>query len=140
MKLLIFLLSLCSISGTASKLALIDRKLEQPVQYADDFAFDQYINKTFPVYVQDVPAVIEGAEKAAKKIERGIDCNEYDTVNANHTRFIIYSDCKNYKSVSVRIVTTIKEQNVWCDFELIRKEDKRKAQQHLLNFSTYLAK
>ena len=141
MKLLISLLLLGFLTRPEARLMLIDRNLKQPAVYANDFNFDQYVHRTFPLYVQDLPAVIEAAEKAAKRIEQGIGCNEYDTVDANHTRFIIYADCQRSKMISVRLVTKIEEQKIWCDFELIRKQDNnRKAQRQLLDFSTYLAK
>lgn len=139
MKLLILFLSLSFFSRPESKFVLIDRNLKQPMAYADSYSFDRAIHKTFPVYKEDLPAVIDAAEKAARRIDQGITCSQYDTINANHTRFIIYSDCEKNKTVSVKIITKI-EQNVVCAFELIKQQDNnRKAQRQLLDFSTYLA-
>lgn len=140
MKLLLLLLSFGFVHHPETRFILIDRQLKKPAIHSEQFTFDQYIGRTFPVYSGDVTAVIAAAELVAKKLEQKMECGQSDTVNANHTCFIITSTCHPYNSVSVRLLTSIEEQRISCGLELIQKQDNyRKAQRVLLDFSSYLA-
>lgn len=139
MKLLLLLLSVSLLPKPDPKLVLIDRQLKNRAVSAEHFSFDQYINRTFPIYTEDISAVIAALEAIAKKMEQKTVCDESDTVNVRHTRFIINTNCHPYRNVSVRMITRLDENNICCSFELIQKEDNyRKIQRALLDLSTYL--
>ena len=120
---------------------MIDTQLKKPISSTTDFTVDDYFRKSFPIYSEDLASVIDATETVVKKIGQEVDCFSTDTVRANHTTFIIFNNCENLKTVTVRINTRINEQNSHFDFELVKSEDnRRKAQRKLLDFSTYLEK
>lgn len=139
MKLLLLILPFSFLHYPETKFVLIDRQLKKPAIHTEEYTLDQYISRTFPIYTKDITAVIAAAETVAKKLEQKMECDQSDTVEANHTRFIITSSCQPYQSVSVRLLTQIEEQKIFFRFELIKEEDNRKAQRVLLDLSSYLA-
>ena len=137
MKLLILLLAVAFIS--APRILLIDIGMKNEIKSADDFTIDDYFKKSFPVYADDVQAVIDGTIKMAKTINRNEVCA--DTINANHTMIYLRKDCGSNQAVSVRFVTKLEGKNTYFDFELVRGEtDRRMAQQKLLNLAEYLGR
>jgi hypothetical protein len=141
MKLCLLLLFFSFVNKPDSKFVLVDRNLKRPAVASNHFYPEQFMYRTFPLYSEDLPAVIEAAEAAARRIEQPLECGKTDSVVAGHTRILITAGCQPYHYKSVRIVTKIDDQRIWCDFELVREEDRnRKIQRLLLDFSTYLSK
>ncbi|HUC83535.1 MAG TPA: hypothetical protein VMR70_21660 [Flavisolibacter sp.] len=140
MKLLLLLLPFSLLHSPGEKLVLIDRQLKNPAVRAGQITFDQYLHHAFPIYAEDLPAVIAAAETIAKKLEQKMDCNQWDTITARHTQFVIRAGCEPYNNVSVSITTRIDEQKIACNFSLVNKEESyRKTQRMLLDFSSYLS-
>ena len=140
MKLFGMLLSLLLVNPPHPLVMLIDTNLKKPAGQTNDFGFEHYSKKQFPVYSTDVAAVALAAEKAAKLIEHQTDFS-FDTVLANRTAIVLNSDVEfHYKVITVRVVTEIEEKKVSFDFELVHKEaNRRKAQKKLLDFADYLS-
>ena len=140
MKLFFFLLLLNWQHHYLAPLLLIDTGFKSPAKSTEDFTWEQYIQKKFPIYAEDREIIIAAAEKTAKKLNSDIPCSIFDTIRANHSNFIIYMQCEPYKMVTVRIQTTLEEKKMSCDFELIKNEgNSRKAQKKLLDFADYLS-
>jgi hypothetical protein len=141
MKLIGMLLSLVLFNNPPTSIVLIDTELKKPAGQTDDFSFDHYAKKQFPVYSADVKEVAETSEKVARMLEKQNDFT-FDTVMANHTAFILNTEEINYyKVVTVRLVTSIEEKSMSFSFELVKQESNtRKMQKKLLDFSDYLSK
>lgn len=137
MKLLILLITFAFTNPPG--ILMIDIDLKKEIKTAEEFTIDDYFQKNFPVYAEDIQAVIDGAEKIAKSIDRNEQC-EY-SINANHTVIYLKKNCDTDQSFSVRFVTKLNEQKTYFDFELVRKEkDRRAAQKRLLDFAAYLSR
>jgi hypothetical protein len=135
MKLLCFLL-LFSFANPP-EILVIDTGLKNEIKTTVDFTIDDYFKRSFPVYADDMQAVIDATEKIAKRIDRNEQCT--DTIRANRTVMYLNVNCGTKKGISVRLFTKLEGQNVFFDFELVRNQpDRRIAQQRLLDFATYL--
>lgn len=120
-------------------LLLLDTTYRTTPAKTEDFTWNMYTNRQFPIYADDRKAIIEGAQKLAKVVNNAVDCNAWDTTAANHSRFILSVRCDDYKTYTVRFQTKITGQNLNCNFELVNKEiDPRKVQRKLIDFATYL--
>jgi hypothetical protein len=118
---------------------LIDPSLKRPAVTSEQFTSGENLPGTFPIYKEDAAAVAAAAEKIARMLAEEAGCYQVDTMRANRTQFVISYHCQPYKSVSVRLLTRISEQNLVCVFLLIRQEEKyRRAQRRLLDFSSYV--
>ena len=137
MKLLFLLLASFAFNHSPS-IFMIDTGMKAEKKTTEDFTLDDYFKRSFPVYVDDINAVIEGAEKIAKAIDRNDRC-EY-SIDANHTTIYLKKDCENTQAFSVRFVTRLENKKMSFDFELFRNENRRQAQQRLLDFAAYLSK
>ena len=137
MKLFLLLLSMATYSSTP--ILVIDTGLKNEVKLADDFTLEMFFNRTFPLYTEDLDAIIAGTEKLARTIDRGEICR--DTIRTNRTNIYLNMHCDEKKSVTVRYVTTIEGAQQTFDFALFRNEaSNRKAQLKLLDFSAYLSR
>lgn len=138
MKLLFVLL--LAFSHAPLTLVVIDMNAKKPIRQTDEFSMEQYMARDFPVYADDLKALAEATEKAAKLINRKTTCESSDTLTANHTSIIVQVTCNKGRSITVRYVTEIKEKRFRCDFDLIRHEENaRHAQVKLIEFASYLA-
>jgi len=137
MKLLLLLFS--SIALSSPGILVIDIGMKHEIKATEDFTIEDYFKKSFPVYADDITAVINATEKIARSIDRNTAC--VDTVYANRTMVYMKKNCDGDQSISVRFVTKMEDKNMYFDFELVRKEtDRRLAQQRLLDFAAYLSK
>lgn len=137
MKSILLLLTLSAFTYSPGIL-LIDIEMKNDIKTAEKFTIEDCIKKSFPVYAEDIKAVIEATEKTAKTIDRNDQC-EY-SINANHTTIYLKKDCKKAQGFSVRFVTKLENEKTYFDFELVRNEtDRRVAQQRLLDFAAYLS-
>ncbi len=138
MKLFAMLLSVSIVStDTPGTLVVMDRAMNNPAVYMEDFTLNNYFKKQFPVYTADLDVVVEAAEKAAKILSQSTGEPLAEVISANHTTFKIaaYQDSK---AVSVRFTTTL-ENGVSYSFELVRLETIRTAQRKLLDLAAYLS-
>jgi hypothetical protein len=138
MKLLLLALT-CFAFNSSPSILMIDTGMRNEKKTTDDFTIEDYFKRSFPVYADDIKAVIDAAEKMAKTIDRNDQCSY--SIDANHTIIYLKKDCENTKAFSVRFVTKLDDKKMYFDFELVRKEtDRRQAQQRLLDFASYLSK
>lgn len=139
MKLLLAALSLFFFQRPADPLLVIDKDLKKPLAYTTTFTTQQYLQRMFPVYAQDVPALVEATDKAVKWIEKEQACNGSTKFNAEHTSIFVDISCDKLKTVTVTLITQVDESNTSYSFSLIRnEEDLRKAQRRMLDFATYI--
>lgn len=141
MKLLVVLLALNSFSNPPTRLVVVDKNLENPISYTDDFTTDLYFKRNFPIYLSDLDAVISTSEKVAKMLDQKTGCHISDTLYANHTIFIVHANCDERKALTIRLMTAVKEKNTSFDFELVNQDDtRRKAQRKLFDLAAYLTR
>ena len=139
MKLLLAALSLFFFHRPADPLLVIDKDLKKPAAYATTFTTQQYLQRMFPIYALDVPALVEATDKAAKWIEKEQACHSSAKFNAEHTSILVDISCGELKTVTVTLITQVEENNTSYRFSLIRNdEDLRKAQRRVLDFATYI--
>src|SRR5688500_15896662 len=103
MKPLLLLLLLASFSNPPASIMMIDTELKKPAGSTIDFTIQDYFKRNFPIYSEDLASVIAATETVVKKIGQEGTCYSTDTVRANHTMFIIFNNCENLKTVTVRI-------------------------------------
>src|SRR5687767_8739708 len=111
MKPLFLMLLLTSFSTPPAHILKIDTGLKKPISSTTDFTINDYFSRTFPIYSDDLAPVIEATETVLKKLQQEGECYSTDTVRANHTTFIIFTNCENLKTITVRVNTRISEQN-----------------------------
>lgn len=122
-------------------LLLVDMSGKNPLVTATDFSANDYLLRKFPLYAEDLDAVVTATEKAARLIDRRFGCGRTDSLRANRTLVLVSHTCDKPHSVTVRLVTRVAEENFLCDFTLVRGEsDLRKAQRTMLDFANYLAR
>lgn len=126
-------------TSVSTPLMILDKNLKKPVRAATEFSVQDYQQHTFPIYTADKEAIIAAADEAARWIEQVNACYTLDSIETPHTRFIVSTDCKNGLSVSVTLMTEVAETRTAYSFALVKFEgDKRKAQQRLMDFATYI--
>lgn len=132
--------ALCLVlNGTPSPLTIVDKRMKKPLKPATEYTTQDYMQHTFPIYTAEKEALVAAADKAAKWIEGAGTCYTIDTIETAHTQFRLLSDCKEGMSVSVTVFTQVAETATTYSFRLVENEtDKRKAQQRLLDFATYI--
>ncbi|HEY1022258.1 MAG TPA: hypothetical protein VGE06_08085 [Flavisolibacter sp.] len=127
------------LSGTPAPLIIVDKNMKKPLKPASEYTTQDYMQHTFPIYTAEKAALIAAADKAAKWIERAGSCYIIDTVETDHTLFRLVSDCQGGMNVSVTIMTAVTETATTYSFRLVDNEtDKRKAQERLMDFATYI--
>jgi len=137
MKSILLLLALSAFTYSPGIL-LIDIEMKNDIKTTEKFTIEDCFKKSFPVYVEDIKAVIEAAEEMARTIDRNDLCDF--SIKANHTTINLKKDCKKTQGFSVHFVTKLENEKTYFDFELIRNEkDRRLAQQRLLDFAAYLS-
>ena len=141
MKLLVMLLSIALVKPFQPTIAVIDKNLKKPISQTQDFNVENYMQKQFPVYFDDVKTVAATVDDVVRLIGRNHDFN-WDTVRANHSYFILNTETMdNDKVISIRLATPVESIRMSFDFELVRMEcDIRKAQRKLLDLADYLSK
>jgi hypothetical protein len=121
-------------------LLVLDKSLKKPVQAATDFTTAHYQQHRFPVYASEAEAVIAATDKVVRLMEREAVCYRVDTITSGHTSFLLMQDCDIAPNFTVMMITNIEESQTSFGFALVRNEEnKRKVQQKLLDFATYLA-
>jgi hypothetical protein len=140
MKTLLLLVLLLLSGKPSTSLLLLDTTLRKPAQPATGFTPGQYLQHHFPVYTAEVQELVEAADKVVKEIERDLFCHDIDTIATAHSMFLLVKDCKPVQNVSVMLLTKIEETGITYGYNLIaREENRRKAQQKVLDFATYMA-
>ena len=141
MKLLGMLLSLVLANPSQPTISLIDKNLKKPIGQTHDFNVENYVQRLFPVYADDVSTVAATVDDVVRLIGRDRDFS-WDTVRANHSYFILNTEVVDYdKVITIRLGTSVEAIRMSFDFELVKMEcDIRKAQRKLLDFADYLSK
>jgi hypothetical protein len=138
MQILTWLLSLAFLASPPGLLTVIDMNLVQPVTEEKDFTVDSYFKRKFPINSVDIKPVIAAAEKAAKLLDSKKVFTS-DTLLQGGTTFIIKVNDDEYKTITVRLITTLEGGGVTFAFDLLKEvEDRRKAQRKLADFGAYL--
>ena len=138
MKLLFAALCLV-LSGAPAPLIIVDKNMKKPLKAATAYTTEDYMQRTFPIYMADKEAIIAAADKAAKWIEQTESCYTIDTIQTAHTLFRVATDCKGGLNVTVTLFTEVNETATSYSFRLVENEtDKRKAQERLMDFATYI--
>jgi hypothetical protein len=141
MKTLLLLLLPIFLAKPSTPLLLLDTTLRKPAQPAMDFSSVQYLQHQFPVYAADVQALVQAADKVVKEMEGEPTCHRIDTVATAHSTFLLVKDCTPLQSISVMLLTKIEETGTTYGYNLVvREENRRKAQQKVLDFATYIAR
>ncbi len=141
MKTLVLLLLLCATGKPSTSLLLLDTTLRKPAQPATEFSANQYLKHHFPVYAAEVEALSNAADELVKKMEREPDCHRIDTVATAHSTLLLLKDCNPLQTFSVMLLTRIEETGVTYGYNLIHQEEnRRRAQQRLLDFAAYMAR
>lgn len=141
MKLLLLLLLLFASGKPTDPLLLLDTTLRKPAQPATEFSSVQYLQHHFPVYAAELQELIQAADKAVKEIASETSCYRIDTVATAHSMFLITKDCDPYQNISVMLLTRIDETGTTYGYNLVSKEEnRRRAQQKVLDFAAYLAR
>lgn len=121
-------------------LLVLDKDLKKPVQAVTGFTTAQYLQHCFPVYASEAEAIVAAADKVVKLMEKETVCHRIDTVATAHTMFLLMRNCDENPNYSVVMITNLKESQTSYGFTIVRKEEnRRKAQQKLLDVATYLA-
>ena len=140
MKIIFALASLLLFTKPDPSFFVLDKSLKKPVQSASDFTTADYKQHSFPVYASETAAIIAATDKVVKLMDKDPVCYQFDTVTTGHTTFLLMQDCGVKHNYSVMMITNIEEHQTTFGFALVKNEDsKRKAQQKLLDFATYLA-
>ncbi|NTS43643.1 hypothetical protein HRG84_22375 [Flavisolibacter sp. BT320] len=138
MKLLLVALSLL-LSGAPTPLIVVDKALKKPLKSVDVYTTQDYLKGTFPIYTAERDALVAAADKVAKWIERKQDCYSIDSIKTEHTLFRMLSDCEGGLNFSITLFTEVAETATTYSFILVKNEgDKRKAQQKVMDFATYI--
>jgi hypothetical protein len=137
--LLLLLLPLFS-ATPSTPLLLLDTTMRKPAKPAAEFSSVQYLQHHFPVYAEDVPDLVQAADKVVKEMEKEPSCHRIDTVATAHSLFLLVKDCNPVQNISVMLLTKIEETGTTYGYNLVAKEEnRRKAQQKVLDFATYMA-
>ncbi|HEV7331566.1 MAG TPA: hypothetical protein VGN63_11050 [Flavisolibacter sp.] len=138
MKLLFAALCLL-LNGAPASLIIVDKDMKKPLKPASTYSTQDYMQRTFPIYTSDREAIIAAADKAAKWIEQTGSCYTIDTIQTAHTLFRVVTDCEGGLNVTVTLFTEVAETATSYSFRLVENEtDKRKAQERLMDFATYI--
>lgn len=141
MKFLTAIVSLLFLQPTDPSLLVLDKALQKPVAATNIFTPAEYQQHYFPVYASEAAAIIEAADTVVKRMERVPACFQTDTVTAGHTTFLLLQDCGMGPNYSVILITSLEESGTSFGFAIVNEEaNRRKAQQKLLDFATYLAR
>lgn len=136
---LLFAALLVVCNGTPSPLMIVDKNMKKPLKPVMEYTTQDYMQRTFPIYTNDKSAIITAADKVAKWIEQTESCHAVDSIFTPHTTFVVSTDCNGGRNVSVRLFTQIAETATTYCFTLVEFEtDKRKAQERLMDFATYI--
>lgn len=120
-------------------LLVLDKDLKKPVHTANRFTATQYLQHCFPVYAAETSDIIAATDNVVKKLDDEPACHRMDTITAAHTTFLLIQDCDPTPAVSVILMTTVEESQTTFGFTVVSKEEnRRKAQQKLLDFAAYL--
>lgn len=68
MKKLLFLILMYTQTANAQQLALLDRNLRDPFLLRDTFTLQDVATGFFPLYIEDIPAVVEQLENFAQQL------------------------------------------------------------------------
>ncbi|MBB1283740.1 hypothetical protein HRH25_05075 [Flavisolibacter sp. BT320] len=125
--------------STPTPLMIVDKNMKKPLKAVTEYTTQDYMRRTFPIYTADKSAIIAASDKAAKWIEQAESCNTADSIYTPHTLFVLSTDCNGGPNVTVRLYTQVAETATTYSFTLIENEtDKRKAQERLMDFATYI--
>jgi hypothetical protein len=138
MKLLV--IAACIFFNSApSHLMVLDKNLKKPIRAANEFSIQDYMHRNFPIYATDKEAIIMAADQAAKWIEQVQPCYTADSIQTPNSFFVVVTDCEEGMAYSVRLFTRVAENATVYSFTLVENEpSKRKAQQRLMDFATYI--
>jgi hypothetical protein len=140
MKILFALVCLLFSFQPDPSLLVLDKNLKKPVLSATGFTTAQYLQHCFPVYAAEAEAIIAAIDNVVKKMDKEPVCYSVDTITTGHTVFILTQDCEPVPNYSITITTTVEESQTSYGFSIVKNEEnRRKAQQKLLHFATYLA-
>ena len=138
MKLVVVFISLL-LAHTTPPFMLVDRNLKKPPGYASAFTTEQYLQRSFPVYTNDVNEIIDAVDLAVKDVGKSTEAETMDSVMAAHTTLVINKNAAGTYNIDVTVLTRIDEINTSFSFALIRGEsDIRRVQRKLLDFAVYL--
>jgi hypothetical protein len=138
MKLIIAAVGVLLYATPDPSLLVLDKQLKKPIHATSEFTTTHYLQQFFPVYEAEVEALLQATDIAVKRMEKTV-CYSVDTIATPHTTILVKTECDNVRKISVTVITRIEETNTAFGYNLVEKEEnKRKAQQKLLHFATYL--
>lgn len=139
MKRILILLFCSGLSLANEELLLIDKKMKLPPLHAQHFDQHQIFSDRFPIFLADRQVLIESVEATAKQIDRHKNCESSKELTKGRTSVKLIFHCQKQNTVSVWLITNMHDFKI--SFPLVLDEtNMRKAQKHLLEFSSYLAK
>lgn len=139
MKILLLTAALFLAGRPAPSLIVVDKNLKKPLLEKQGFTMQDYLQHSFPIYATDREAVIEGLDKAARWVDTTTGKPRTDTLYTAHTAIAVSMHNSEPRCFSVVLVTAIDESRTSFSFAVVtREENKRKAQQRILNLGAYL--
>lgn len=124
--------------GGAQKLALIDRKLQEPIAIVDTITHEQVTSGILPVFKEDVSTIVELMQRLAKAIDNGgVPPSMSFDVKMGKTKCIISTE-KVGKQYHYNIVLNTSMHNFKTSILLVDHEKNKRAAQRLNIFIDYL--
>ena len=139
MKTLLLFTCLLTYHHPDTVLLVVDKQLKKPLQETNRFTLETYLQQSFQVYAAEKEAVIEAVDRAVKWMDMENECFVLDSFRTAHTTIVVSTDCVNRTRYTLMLLTRLEEsQNTYSFAIADGEENKRKAQQQLLDFATYL--
>ena len=138
MKPALLILFFVPLISAAQKLALIDRRFQQPIAMVDTITGDQVTKGIVPVYQEDISSIVELMQLLAKNIGNGkvLSSRSFD-VKMGNSKCIINTE-KTGSQYNYNIVLNTSMQDFKTSILLVDHETNKRAAQRLNIFIDYL--
>ncbi len=138
MKSLLSVLLFASAVCQAQPIAILDLNFKLPVTRTDSFTLEHLSKGGFPVYIEDIKAIIKTTESLNRKINQG----RYNNTGSNeipigHSKLILHAQINRHSSLFTLILST-KSNGMEAYLELVKGSYDRTAQQKVIAFLEYL--
>lgn len=125
--------------STTANLLIVDKNLKKPAAHATSFTTELYLQRNFPVYANEVQALMDEVDKTVKKLDKDFICDHTIKTGTVHTTILVREGCDENQGLNVTLITQIDETNDSFSFVLVQNEkDIQRVQRKLLDFATYI--
>lgn len=138
MKAACILLLLLPLWGAGQTFLLIDRNLHNPVRLHDELTLEDFATGTFPVYAQDVQALVHTLDTLARRIDKGFDIPRSIEANiSEHCSVLLWHDTDAALPTYTSILR-VNSGHISAPLSITKRSGRRQTVRKLKQLSDYL--